>query len=213
MNYLLLVFALVHAGLLLWTFRPGNSQSPRLWLLRLLLLGMCYDNLVQGVGNWFIEAPWYQAANYPRYILHTSILPFLTIFGLATMQLAGVRMASSAWLVGFCAVFTSLALGWGWYHEVFLLELGPKPALGVQKLGSLSAMPPIATILTNIFILPMGAAIWRVSGWRWFFLGALFIFVLNGATGAKPWGFVIGNFAEVVFILCLLATERRFSAK
>ena len=111
MNYLLLVFALVHVGLLLWTFRPGNSQSPRLWLLRLLLLGMCYDNLVQGVGNWFIEAPWYQGANYPRYILHTSILPFLTIFGLATMQLAGVRMASSAWLVGFCAVFTSLALG------------------------------------------------------------------------------------------------------
>jgi len=47
-------------------------------------------------------------------------------------------------------------------------------------------MPSIAAILTNILILPMGAAVWRVSGWRWFFLGALFIFLLNGATGAKP---------------------------
>ena len=39
----------------------------------------------------------------------------------------------------------------------------------------------------------------------------LFIFLLNGATGASPWGFIAGNFGEVVFILALLATERRFS--
>ena len=64
MNYLLLAFALLHGALLLWSFRRGNGNSPRLWLLRFMLLGMCYDNLVQGTGNWFIGADWYQAA-YP----------------------------------------------------------------------------------------------------------------------------------------------------
>jgi hypothetical protein len=211
MNLLLLAFALLHAALLAWTFTGDNRSSPRLWLLRFMLLGMGYDNLVQGLGNWFIEASWYEAANVPRFLLHAGVLPFLTLFGLSVMRAAGVKLASNALLVAFCWLFTAAALTWGLYHEVYLLELGPKPALGVMKMGSLSGLPPIATIATNIAVLPMAAAVWKVSGWRWFFLGGLFIFLLNGATGAQPWGFLVGNLGEVVFILALLATNRRFT--
>ena len=212
MNWLLLFFALVDLSLLAWTFSRGELTSPRLWLLRMMLLGMCYDNVVQGLGNWFIDASWYAAANVPRFVLHSAVLPFLTLFGLSIMRGAGVKMAASVFMVGFCWLFTAAALVWGLYHEVFMLELGPKSAMGVMKLGSLSGLPPIATIVTNILVLPMAAAVWKVSGWKWFFLGALFIFLLNGATGAQPWGFLVGNFAEVVFVLCLLATHRRFSS-
>lgn len=211
MNLLLLAFAVLHAALLAWTFAGGDLRSPRLWLLRLMLLGMGYDNLVQGLGNWFIDSSWYEAANVPRFVLHAAVLPFLTLFGLSIMRAAGIALARNRLLIGFCWAFTAAALAWGLYHEVYLLELGPKSALGVEKLGSLSALPPIATILTNIVVLPMAAAVWKTSGWKWFFLGGLFIFLLNGATGAQPWGFVVGNFAEVVFILCLLATHRRFA--
>jgi hypothetical protein len=93
---------------------------------------------------------------------------------------------------------------------VYLLELGPKSAIGVTKLGSVSGLPPIATILTNILLLPMAALVWKASGWRWLLLGALFIFLVNGATGAQPWGFLVGNFSELVFMVSLLATDRRF---
>lgn len=209
MNILLLLFALVDLSLLAWTFSRGGSGA-RLWLLRLMLLGMCYDNLLQGLGNWFIDHAWYAPANVPRFLLHAGVLPFLTLFSLSIMRAAGIGLASQRFFVLFCWLFTAAALGWGLYHEVYLLELGPKPALGVQKLGSLSGLPPVATILTNVLVLPMAAAVWRVSGWIWFFLGALFIFLLNGATGGQPWGFLVGNFAEVVFILCLLATDRQF---
>jgi hypothetical protein len=207
LNYLLIVFAAIHVGLLAWTFRAGNSHSPRLWILRALLVGMVYDNLVQGIGNWAIDASWYEAANYPRFFLHATVLPFLAIFALVTMQIAGVNLAHRPWFVWFCWLFTLTALAWGLYHEVYLLELEPRQAMGVMKLGSVSTMPPVATIFTNILILPMAAAVWRVSGWRWLFLGALFIFLLNGAFAAQPWGFVVGNFAELVFVICLLATE------
>lgn len=213
MNYLLLAFALLHGALLLWSFRRGNGNSPRLWLLRFMLLGMCYDNLVQGTGNWFIGADWYQAANYPRYALHATVLPLLTLFGLASMQLAGVQLASKSWSVWFCHLFTAVALGWGLYHEVYLLALEPKTVLGVQKLVAVSGLPPVGTIATNLLLLPMAAAVWRGCGWRWFLLGALFIFLLNGATGAKPWGFLAGNFGELVFIISLLATERYFTER
>ncbi len=212
LNYLLLFFALIHLCLLAWTFRDSD-HSPRLWLLRFMLLGMGYDNLVQGLGNWFIDAAWYPPANVPRFVLHAAVLPWLTLFSLSVMRAAGVGLGKNPLFAGFCWLFTLGALGWGLYHEVYLLELGPKHAMGVKKLGSLSPLPPIATILTNILVLPMAAAVWKASGWKWFFLGALFIFLLNGATGAKPWGFLVGNFAEVVFILCLLATHRRFAQR
>ena len=212
MNLLLLFFALVDLALLAWTFGSGELKALRLWLLRFMLFGMFYDNLVQGIGNWFIDASWYEAANVPRFVLHSAVLPFLTLFALSIMRAAGVKLAIKPFFTGFCVLFTAVALGWGLYHEVYMLELGPKSAMGVMKMGSLSGLPPIATILTNILVLPMAAAVWKVSGWKWFFLGALFIFLLNGATGAQPWGFLVGNFAEVVFVLCLLATHRRFVA-
>lgn len=210
MHYLLLFFAGLQLALLCWTFaRPG---SARLWLLRLLLAGMCYDNLVQGIGHWFIDAPWYEGANIPRFVLHSAVLPFLTLFALTVMRDAGVAVAREPAMVGFCGLFTAAALAWGLYHEVYLLELGAKPALGVMKLGSVSGTPPLATIATNLLVLPMAAAVWKASGWGWFFLGAIFIFLVNGATGAQPWGFITGNFAELVFVLCLLATERHFAS-
>lgn len=212
MNLLLLFFALVDLALLAWTFGNGDLKALRLWLLRFMLFGMFYDNLVQGIGNWFIDASWYEAANVPRFVLHSAVLPFLTLFALSIMRAAGVKLATNPVVTGFCVLFTAGALGWGLYHEVYMLELGLKSAMGVMKMGSLSGLPPIATILTNILVLPMAAAVWKVSGWKWFFLGALFIFLLNGATGAQPWGFLVGNFAEVVFVLCLLATHRRFTA-
>lgn len=37
-------------------------------LLRLMQLGVGYDNLVQGLGNWFIDSSWYEAAKVPRFL-------------------------------------------------------------------------------------------------------------------------------------------------
>ena len=211
MNGLLLLFAVADLALLFWTFTDRDFAAPRLWLLRLLLIGMLYDNLIQGIGNWFIDESWYAPANVPRFLLHASVLPFLTLFALSVMRSAGVRFAWNRFFSGFCWLFTAGALAWGIYHEVILLELGPKSVFGVVKLGSMSGVPPVATILTNILVLPMAAAVWRVARWPWFFLGALFIFVLNGAAGGQPWGFLVGNFVEVVFVVSLLFTHWRFA--
>lgn len=210
LNYMLFAYALVQLSLLVWTYRWHQPTSLRLWVLRAILFGMFYDNLIQGLGFIYIQAPWFEAASSLRFILHASVLPFLTIFALSIMQRADIKIARNRHFINACWIFTLGALTFGLYHEAYLLELAPKTVMGVEKLVSTSGMPPIATILTNILILPMAAAIWKVAGWKWMFLGALFIFVLNGATGPKPWGFIVGNFAEVVFILSLLFTERKF---
>jgi len=212
LNLLLLLFAAIDLVLLTRTLNSPDMKSARLWLLRFMLFGMFYDNLLQGTGNWFIEASWYEPANVPRFLLHVCVLPFLTLFGLSVMRSAGVAIAQHGITAIFCWLFTGAALVWGLYHDVYLLELAPRPALGIMKLGSVSSLPPIATIATNILMLPMAALVWKASGWKWFFLGAVFIFLVNGATGAQPWGFLAGNFAEVVFMLCLLVTHWQFSS-
>ena len=135
MNYLLLFFALLDLALLAWTFSSGDLRAPRLWLLRFMLFGMFYDNLIQGIGNWFIEASWYEAANVPRFVLHAGVLPFLTLFGLSVMRSAGIKLASNTLLLGFCWVFTVCGIAWGLYHEVVMLELETREVMGVMKMS------------------------------------------------------------------------------
>ncbi|WNC72151.1 hypothetical protein RGQ13_18825 [Thalassotalea psychrophila] len=209
-NYMLLGYAVLHLTILAWTFSWADNKDAKIWILRGMLFGMFYDNLLQGLGVWFINASWYESASILRFVLHVTVLPFLTVFTLKILQLGHVEIASKPLFISFCWAFTSAALTYGIYQEVYLLELGPKSALGVEKLSNLSKIPPIATILTNILVMIMAAVLLRVNGWKWLFLGALFIFIVNGATATLTWGFIAGNFAEVVFILCLLATTRKF---
>jgi len=204
----LTIYLLVHAGLFVWSFSFGVPASPRLWLLRLMLLGMAYDNLILAIGPVGVGAQWYEWANYPRYVLHAGLLPFLTLFALSAMRVRGVAVAADRVFVGFCYSFTALAVVYGMWREVLLLELEPERLFDHARLVSVSAIPPLATIATNILILPMAFALWRKSGWWPFFAAALFIFLVNGITGSRAWGFIAGNGAEVVFICCLLITER-----
>ena len=71
-------------------------------------------------------------------------------------------------------------------------------------------MPPIATILTNVLLLPIGIAIWRNGAWPWLFAVALLILLVNGATATKDWGIISGNLTEIVFAIGWVATLRRF---
>jgi hypothetical protein len=205
-------YALVHLVLLLFTFK-SRDNSAGIWFLRILLFGMCYDNLFQALGPYAIGFDWYLPLNYPRYILHAEVLPFLTLFSLSIMRSAEIKVAEKPWLQIFCVLFTAASLVYGLWHEVWLLDLVVTENLGHTKLSSDSELPPIATILTNLLVLLMAAAVWRVAHWRWFFLGALFIFLVNGATASMAGGFVAGNMAVIVFIIALLKTYWHFNPR
>jgi hypothetical protein len=202
------VFLLIHLTFLAWSFTFTDRPSLRLWFLRVMLFGMAYDNLILALGNIGVGMDWYIAANYPRYILHAAVLPFLTLFSLSAMQICEVPLARKQGFIQFCWAFTAVAWMYGVWHEVLLQELVPVEVMDHLRLVSASKMPPLATIATNILILPMAFMLWRRTGWYLFFAGTLFIFLLNGSTGSQPWGFIAGNGAEVIFICCLLITER-----
>jgi len=212
----LALYLCCHLGLLAWSLRREGAWgrgSPRLWFLRLLLVGMAYDNAILLLGDVGVGADWYRWLNVPRYVLHAGLLPFLTIFALSTLQVGGVRAARQRGVIALCWILTGVALVYGLWHEVFLLRLEPSEVAGHTRLVSARRSPPYATIATNLLILPMALALWRRAGVPHFFLGSLLIFLLNGGAAGQPWGFVAGNGVEVVFIACLLTTERELVSR
>lgn len=210
---IMLSYAIVLCFLLAESFRWSDNSRWRIWFLRLMLFGMIYDNVAQGAGFVFIDQDWFVWANYPRYYLHVWVLPFLTLFAFSIMKDAGVGIAGNRLFAGFCIAFTGVSLIYGSWHELRDLELGVYESMELVRLKKITESIPYATILTNFLVIIFAAVVWRVNGWKWFFLGALFIFVLNSITGGFPWGFAVGNFAEVVFIFSLLKTEQHFTHK
>ena len=210
------VFALlllIDLGFLAWSFalaRPVSPHpaSPRLWFLRLMLFGMAYDNLALALGNLGVGALWYEAISYPRFLLHALILPLLVPFALSAMRVCAIPIARRRWFAIGCWLLAAIAWCYGLWQDVGGLELRAETALGHARLTSASDIPPLATIAVNLAVLALSFVIWRRAGWSLFFLGCLFILLVNGATATLPWGLLAGNGAEAVFILCLLLTER-----
>ena len=205
---ILFSYAVMHLCLFAASFLWGIKGSIRLIFLQLMLFGMIYDNLVTGLGPWFIEERLYEIFNYPRYLLHSAVLPFLTIFALSTLQSAGVAVASKKIFIGFCWLFTTVAWWYGVLADAFQVELVQREVMGSVRLANGRDIIPYATILTNLWVVVMAFMLWRQIQWPWMFAGGLFILLVNGAFGSQPWGPLSGNGAEVVFIFSLLMTER-----
>ena len=180
MVVILLCFAAVHVGLLAWSFNWRSACPWRQWFLRFMLLGTVYDNLIVAAVPLWLGSSLYESANIPRFLIHAAVIPFLVLFALSVMGSARVKLALNRLFRAFCCLFVLAALCFGLWHEVWLLELAPKTALGFTRLSSAATLPPLATIFSNLLVLPMAALVWRQSGWPWFFLGALFIFTVNG---------------------------------
>ena len=180
----------------------------RLLFLRCFLIALCYDNLVLILGDMGIGTRWYEFANLLRYGMRAAVIPFLTIFTLSVAQNCRVAFALNPVFARFCWTFTAIAWCYGMWQQGALLELESVQFMDHYRLVSASKTPPWAAIATNVLILPMALAIWRRARWPALFYGSLFVFLLFAAVGSQPWGYIASHGAEVIFICCLLLTER-----
>lgn len=222
---ILSTYLVMHLALLGWSFTFVRPASPRLWILRLLLGGMVYDNLTLLLGGmiydnltptggdlaivspWYLTfSIWYSTASIWRFVLHAALLPLLVPFALSALRASGAPIARRPWFVAGCWLIALGAWCYGFWYDLGGLAL--QTVLGHQRYVAFSALPPFGTIAVNLLLIPLAFILWRRSGWYLMLFGALFILLVNGALGSQPWGFIAGNGAEVVFILCLLLTER-----
>jgi len=216
---ILLCYACAHGVLLFLTFKSTGPEGKdliadkRLWYVRLLISAIIIDNLTQAVGPMFIDAAFYEWPNRLRFALHAIMVPPILIFAVSILILPFKnQLAAKTWMLLAC-LLTALGVAYGVYHEIFMLELQPAdPApMGHLKLVNAHSSPPWATILANLLTLPIAAWIWAKQQWRWLLFGAGFIFIVNGAAAAAEWGFLAGNFAEIVFVASLWRTALYFN--
>ena len=201
-------FAIAHLALLGWSFVFAGGDAPRLWIPRLLLVGMIYDNLVLTLGNIGVGSAWYAVASSGRFVLHAALLPLLIPYALAVLRGTNVPPVERGWFVAGCWLLALGAWSYGLWHDVGNLTLETVDVFGHLRLASTVALPPLGTIAVNLLLVVLAFVLWRHGGRPLLLAGALFILLVNAAVGAQPWGYLVGNGAEVVFMLCLLAAER-----
>ena len=97
--------------------------------------------------------------------------------------------------------------------ESFNQQFVEQVLFGHSRLVSVHALPPAATIVTNLILIGIAIAIWRASGWKWLFLGVLQIFLINALTATQDWSIISGNIAEIVFAASWVATLFRFGRR
>ncbi len=200
---------LCHLAILIFSFTHIKSNGWRVWLLRILSIGVLVDNATLFLSPQLLGTDLYVLLNRLRFAAHGLILPLLTIFGLSVLKDSGIKLASNKLFIAVCALVTLGSLYFGIQHDILHVQLGEKVGMGYTRLADVGgSLPPIGTIVTNLLVIVMGIILWRKAGWKWMFFGGLSIFVLNAATGAKEYGFLVGNGAEVIFLLSLYMTER-----
>ena len=204
----LIAYVAAHLALLGWSFTFRPNASPRLWIVRCMLVGMVYDNLVLTLGNIGVGSGWYATASTGRFVLHAAILPLLIPLSLSAIRAANIPIADRRGFLVSCWLVALAAWGYGFWHDVGQLELASAEVFGHRRLTSLADLPPFGTIAVNLLLIPLAFILWRRTGWPLLFAGALGILLVNAAVGARSWGYLAGNGAEVAFVLCLLLTER-----
>ncbi len=200
-------------ALLGWSFKIVHHASARLWMLRVIITGMIYDNLMLSLGNLGVGSAWYLGASAGRFVLHAALLPLLIPFALSALRRSAVLVANRRDFTAFCWIVAIIAWCYGFWFDVGQLELIPTEVLGHTRLTSLSELPPLGTIAVNLLLILAGVILWQRTGWPGLFAGALCILLVNMSVGSQPWGYLASNGAEVVFVFSLLLTERFLARK
>lgn len=210
LTYLFAVAAAVHILLFLATLRLRAGYAE--WIVRLLLLGLVFDNVVLALGTLAFDESWYFGASWFRYLAHVLVLPPLALAALQLAERGGVSWAEGQAAKSGFLLFVVAAVAYGLVFEIASLELVREELFGHQRYVSNDALPPLATIVTNLVVLIVAIALWRSSAWPWLFAAALTILLVNGMSAGKEWGIIAGNVAEVVFLLGWVASLFRFQA-
>lgn len=203
LGFMFLLLALGHVALFLWSLRRPLTGFP-VWYLRCLLLAMALDNVMIAVAPALVDSSTYAELSVLRFWLHAIVLPGLLVFVASILceylTVAGLRrvLLWGAWLL------TIAAVTYGYLYELANLNL--VRAEFYPRMVSSDGQLPYATILVNLLVIVAGIWVWRRAGWPWLFLGAVQIFVVNGAAAGQEWGFIAGNLAELFFVASLLAT-------
>ncbi|MEO7386480.1 MAG: hypothetical protein ABIX37_06065 [Gammaproteobacteria bacterium] len=228
LSFIFLAYALIHIGIWLWGWKLWAETGKPVALLIVLVGGtlLFYDNFRIGIGRFIGEGDLLYAMSVPAFAWHWSLLPLLVIAAGSIARLAGLQWAQNRLVMGaFCVVAVALSI-----HDIpkiFAMDLHIAclddvvrytttvkesqlchPTDAVVPNGADAA---IVAIITNVFVLGVGIALWISRRWAWMAVGAGAMFVAAGLLGRGAYALPISNFGEICITLGLITTCAHFA--
>ncbi len=226
--YLFPLYSFTHLIVMLWCLSLlRRHRAPGALLTALIAAGLVYDNGIIALGSSIGVGPILEALNWPRFVLHALVTPFMMI---AVTQMAiagGIRWAAgrpwqiAVWILviagmaeGLFGHLLGLDLKPACFNGVvrYTANLNPSQFCSDTQVASQGGGPPIPSIVGNLVTLIIGFALWRRNDWIWLMTGSLVMFVA-AAIPSSGFGLAPGNGGEVVLLLTYAFTVNRFGRR
>ena len=228
LSFIFLAYAVIHIGIWLWGWKLWASTGRPVALLIVLIGGtlLFYDNFRIGIGRFVGEGDLLYAMSVPAFAWHWSLLPLLVIAAGSIARLAGLAWAQNKLVMGaFCVVAVALSI-----HDIpkiFSMDLHVAclddtvrytTSVKESQLCNPGDTPvpsgadaATVAIITNVFVLGVGIALWIQRGWAWMAVGAGLMFVAAGVFGRGTYALPISNLGEICITLGLITTCAHFA--
>ena len=170
--------------------------------------GLAFDNLVVAAGQFIGEGATLMSLNAGRFVFHSMTTPLLIITGLAYAKNSLIDWAwSRSAQITYCLIAT-LAIGWGFYVHVVNLHLEPaRLAETLRYVNTGLKGPPLESLTTMTMLIFLSLSMFVKTRWPWLLIASITMFTVAAfASGAG----VFANFGEVLLILGMVLTSRRF---
>lgn len=216
-------------GIRVW-FRRGRPAGLGWVLLPATLLG--YENLRVAVGRVIGPGELLYGLSVPALAWHWAVLPFFVLGGFAIAREAGLASARTTAAVVVTSMFVTalFAIDLPWALGLLFGPIGPLPVVelrlgcigdAVRYTATLSEAylcsptdavyrvgpGPIVAVAMVVYLLIVGAGLWRSRGWPWLALSAAVMFLAAGAGPAfGALAAPVANLGEVVLIAGLLTS-------
>jgi hypothetical protein len=173
----------------------------------IVIAGLVYDNAVIALGGFMEAGDTLRSLNAPRFIIHGLATPLLMIWGFGLARRLGFGWAQSRRNHAILCGVASLLIALGAYSDVLRLDLQIKVEQGITRYVNVGGIkgPPIASIVTIIFLLVIGVFIWRQRKAAGLAIGSTIMF-FGAMAGAALLG--VGNVAEVAMSAGVLSGQR-----
>lgn len=189
-----------------------RGRSSYTLLLLVVLAGLVYDTLVIALGRFVGQGGLLSTLNLGRFLIHGLLTPLLMIFAFGVLRRAGVGWAQGKVAHTVVCIVATLLVALGLFADLVGTDLQPRVVMDSLRYVNEGGMqgPPIASLVTMLFLLVAGIFLWRRTGWKWLALGSLVMFVASGAAMGNL--FFLGGVGEVVLGFANVATAGRFLA-
>ncbi|MGV9410455.1 hypothetical protein ACWDOP_11120 [Nocardia sp. NPDC003693] len=178
---------------------PAALREPRVWLLRLVGVGVAYDSAIIGLGSLLGEGDLLHALSMGRFLGHAILTPLLVVWAADRVRMRWFPVWA-AWLA------TVALIAWALLSEVAGLELETRDyADTLRYTAQHPAGPPYPTLVVIALLCVACVVLWRREGLYWPLLGVIGVTVASGAAFAVP---PLGNAGEALLLAGLVTAER-----